>query len=138
MAHVTTTAMDLETTQPFGLSRGTRTSFATTSSSCARAGSSGAARRRPNPRFGEGREAGEELLAGLAPEIADAEGPAAVEAVCDRLAGPGGGEWPALRAGLSAAAWDLAGKQAGEPVWRMLGLERPGRAHVAHHRRRRA
>src|SRR5665647_2081563 len=32
---------------------------------------------------------------------------------------------PALRAGLSAAAWDLAGKQAGEPVWRMLGLERP-------------
>src|SRR5450759_2969298 len=33
--------------------------------------------------------------------------------------------WPALRAGLSAAAWDLAGKQAGEPVWRMLGLERP-------------
>jgi L-alanine-DL-glutamate epimerase-like enolase superfamily enzyme len=32
---------------------------------------------------------------------------------------------PALRAGLSAAAWDLAGKQAGEPVWRMLGLARP-------------
>jgi len=49
-----------------------------------------------------------------------------VEAFCDRLAGSGAAPaWPALRAGLSAAAWDLAGKQAGEPVWRMLGLARP-------------
>jgi L-alanine-DL-glutamate epimerase-like enolase superfamily enzyme len=63
-----------------------------------------------------------ELLAGLAPEIADLEGPAAVETCCEALAAQG---LPALRAGLSAAAWDLAGKQAGEPVWRMLGLARP-------------
>jgi L-alanine-DL-glutamate epimerase-like enolase superfamily enzyme len=50
-----------------------------------------------------------------------------VVALCDRLAADDGASaaWPALRAGLSAAAWDLAGKQAGEPVWRMLGLERP-------------
>ena len=63
-----------------------------------------------------------DLLADLAPEIADLQGPAGVEAFCETLEAAG---VPALRAGLSAAAWDLAGKQAGEPVWRMLGLARP-------------
>jgi L-alanine-DL-glutamate epimerase-like enolase superfamily enzyme len=125
VAHVTTTAVDLETRRPFGISRWTRTSFANYVVELREGGLVGRGEAAPKPRFGEGREAGEGLLADLAPEIADAEGPAAVEAVCDRLAGPAGAEWPALRAGLSAAAWDLAGKQAGEPVWRMLGLERP-------------
>ena len=63
-----------------------------------------------------------DLLADLAPDIADLEGPAGVEVFCEGLAAAG---VPALRAGLSAAAWDLAGQQAGEPVWRMLGLARP-------------
>lgn len=63
-----------------------------------------------------------DLLSDWAPEVADLEGPAGVEVYCESLAGAG---VPALRAGLSAAAWDLAGKQSGEPVWRMLGLARP-------------
>ena len=44
------------------------------------------------------------------------EGVAAVEAFCAAQHG-----FPALRGALSAAAWDLAGKQAGEPVWALLG-----------------
>ena len=76
----------------------------------------------PNARYGEDRVRDMDLLADLAPEIADLEGPAGVEVFCEGLAAAG---VPALRAGLSAAAWDLAGKQAGEPVWRMLGLARP-------------
>jgi L-alanine-DL-glutamate epimerase-like enolase superfamily enzyme len=84
----------------------------------------------PSPRFGESREEGKELIVSLAPDIADLNGPAAVEALCERLGGESGALRPALRAALSAAAWDLAGKQAGEPVWRMLGLERPS-AHTS-------
>lgn len=125
MPHVTTSGLDLKTARPFGPSRWMRTSFANYVVELREGGFVGRGEAAPSPRFGEGREQGEELLAGLAPEIADADGPAAVEAVCDRLAGPGGRQWPALRAGLSAAAWDLAGLQAGEPVWRMLGLQRP-------------
>jgi L-alanine-DL-glutamate epimerase-like enolase superfamily enzyme len=117
--------MDLRTARPFGISRGARTTFAGYVVELREGGLVGRGEAAPNVRFGEGREQGRELLAGMAPEIADADGPAAVEAVCDRLAGPRGEDWPALRAGLSAAAWDLAGKQAGEPVWRMLGLAQP-------------
>ena len=85
------------------------------------------------------------MLERLAPEIADLEGPVQVEGLCDALAdraeavaltrpaSPAGGEsaprplpaWPGLRAALSAAAWDLSGRQIGEPVWKMLGLARP-------------
>ena len=125
MAHPTTTALDLDTAEPFGLARGTRTTFGNYVVELREGGLIGRGEAAPNPRFGESRGEGERLLADLAPEVADAGGPAAVEAVCDRLAGPGGEDWPALRAALSAAAWDLAGRQAGEPVWRMLGLERP-------------
>ena len=91
-------------------------------SSCGRGTWSGMGESAPNARYGEERQRDLDLLADLAPEIADLEGPAAVEAYCESLAAQG---LPALRAGLSAAAWDLAGKQAGEPVWRMLGLARP-------------
>ena len=154
--------MDLRTAVPFGISRWTHSTFEnyvvtlrTPDDVC---GSGEAA---PNRRYGESRASGLALLERLAPEIADLEGPAAVEAFCDELAfsaeaaalagdaaalagdaaalageaaapageaaAPTGGvlPWPALRAALSAAAWDLAGKQAGEPVWRMLGLVRP-------------
>jgi len=133
--------IDLRTAVPFGISRWTHSTFEnyivtlrTPDDVC---GSGEAA---PNRRYGESRASGLALLERLAPEIADLEGPAAVEAFCDELAfsaeaaalaggmaAPTGGvlPWPALRAALSAAAWDLAGKQAGEPVWRMLGLVRP-------------
>jgi L-alanine-DL-glutamate epimerase-like enolase superfamily enzyme len=125
VAHASCTHLDLTTAAPFGISRWTRDRFANYVVELREGGLVGRGEAAPNPRYGESRDEGVALLADLAPEIADAQGPAGVEALCDRLAGPGGGALPALRAGLSAAAWDLAGRQAGEPVWRMLGLERP-------------
>jgi L-alanine-DL-glutamate epimerase-like enolase superfamily enzyme len=125
VTHPSYAELDLTTSVPFGISRWTRDSFANYVVELRAGGLVGRGEAAPNPRYAESREQGIELLSDLAPEIADAQGPAGIEALCDRLAGAGGGSWPALRAGLSAAAWDLAGKQAGEPVWRMLGLERP-------------
>lgn len=128
MAHASARELDLRTAVPFGISRWTHSEFADYVVELRAGEHVGRGEAAPNRRYGESREEGMAVLADLAPEIADLEGPAGVEALCDRLAadeGTAAPAWPALRAGLSAAAWDLAGKQAGEPVWRMLGLERP-------------
>ncbi len=126
MLHAAARPLDLHTAAPFGISRWKRATFANYTVELRAGGLVGRGEAAPNQRYGESRDEGVALLAGLAPEIADLEGPAAVEELCDRLAGEAAAPaWPALRAGLSAAAWDLAGKQAGEPVWRMLGLARP-------------
>ena len=127
MAHAAARELDLRTAAPFGISRWTHSEFANYVVELRAGEHVGRGEAAPNRRYGESREEGMAVLADLAPEIADLEGPAGVEALCDVLAGEAGAApaWPALRAGLSAAAWDLAGKQAGEPVWRMLGLERP-------------
>jgi L-alanine-DL-glutamate epimerase-like enolase superfamily enzyme len=53
--------------------------------------------------------------------VAHLQGPTAIE---DFAAGQAAA-LPALRAALSAAAWDRAGKQAGQPAWELLGLRRP-------------
>ena len=127
MPHASARELDLRTAAPFGISRWTHSEFADYVVELRAGEHVGRGEAAPNRRYGESREEGMAVLADLAPEIADLEGPAGVEALCDVLAGEAGAApaWPALRAGLSAAAWDLAGKQAGEPVWRMLGLERP-------------
>jgi L-Ala-D/L-Glu epimerase len=122
MLHVSTRPLDLRTAAPFGISRWTHSEFARFVVELREGGVVGRGEAAPNARYGEDRQKDSDLLAGLAPEIADLEGPAGVESYCEALAAEG---VPALRAGLSAAAWDLAGKQAGEPVWRMLGLARP-------------
>ena len=122
MAHVSTRAVDLHTAAPFGISRWTHSEFARFVVELREGDLVGFGEGAPNARYGEEREPDIALLTDFAPEIADLEGPAGVEAFCESLAAAG---VPALRAGLSAAAWDLAGKQAGEPVWRMLGLGRP-------------
>jgi len=122
MAHVSTRPLDLRTAAPFGISRWTHGEFARFVVELREGDVVGYGEAAPNARFGEDRRRDRDLLSDWAPEIADLEGPAGVEAYCESLAGAG---VPALRAGLSAAAWDLAGKQAGEPIWRMLGLARP-------------
>ncbi len=122
MAHVSTWAFDLRTASPFGISRWTHSEFARFVVELREGGLVGRGEAAPNERYGEECGRDMDLLADLAPEIADLQGPAGVEAFCETLEAAG---VPALRAGLSAAAWDLAGKQAGEPVWRMLGLARP-------------
>jgi L-alanine-DL-glutamate epimerase-like enolase superfamily enzyme len=128
IVHASARELDLRTAAPFGISRWTHSAFADYAVELRAGEHVGRGEAAPNRRYGESREEGMAVLADLAPEIADLEGPAGVEALCERLAAGEGATapaWPALRAGLSAAAWDLAGKQAGEPVWRMLGLERP-------------
>ena len=122
MAFVSTRAFDLRTAAPFGISRWTRSEFERFVVELRQGDLVGIGEGAPNARYGEDRERDMELLTDTAPEIADLEGPAGVEVFCESLAAAG---VPALRAGLSAAAWDLAGKQTGEPVWRMLGLARP-------------
>ena len=121
MAFVSTRAFDLRTAAPFGISRWTHSEFARFAVELRQGDLVGIGEGAPNARYGEDRDRDMELLNELAPEIADLEGPAGIEVYCESLAAG----MPALRAGLSAAAWDLAGKQAGEPVWRMLGLARP-------------
>ncbi len=128
MAHASARELDLRTAAPFGIARWTHSEFANYAVELRAGEHVGRGEAAPNRRYGESRAEGMAALVALAAEIADLEGPAGVEALCDRLASSDGAAapaWPALRAGLSAAAWDLAGKQAGEPVWRMLGLERP-------------
>jgi len=122
MAHVSIRPFDLRTASPFGISRWTHGDFARFVVELREGDVAGLGEAAPNARYGEDRQRDAELLTALAPEIADLQRAAGVEAFCEVLAAEG---VPALRAGLSAAAWDLAGKQAGEPVWRMLGLARP-------------
>ncbi len=127
MLHVATRPLDLRTATPFGISRWSHSEFANLVVELRDGDIVGYGEAAPNARYGESRDEDAQVAADLAPAVADLEGPAGVEGLCDRLAGEGGGgsALPALRAALSAAAWDLAGKRAGEPVWRMLGLERP-------------
>jgi L-alanine-DL-glutamate epimerase-like enolase superfamily enzyme len=126
MVHITTSALDLRTAAPFGIARGSHSAFANYVVELHDGDVVGHGEAAPNRRYGESRGEGTAALADLAPEIADLQGPADVEGFCDRLAGGAAiPAFPGMRAGLSAAAWDLAGKQAGEPVWRMLGLARP-------------
>lgn len=127
MLDVATRSLDLRTATPFGISRWSRSEFANLVVELRDGDVVGYGEAAPNARYGESRDEDVRFARDLAPGIADLEGPAAVEGLCDRLAGEAGGApaLPALRAALSAAAWDLAGKRAGEPVWRMLGLERP-------------
>jgi L-alanine-DL-glutamate epimerase-like enolase superfamily enzyme len=122
MAHVSARPFDLRMAAPFGSSCGTHRELERFVVEMRQGDLVGRGESAPHARCGEERQRDLDLLADLAPEIADLEGPAAVEMYCESLAAQG---LPALRAGLSAAAWDLAGKQAGEPVWRMLGLTRP-------------
>jgi len=122
--HVSAAPLDLRTRRPFGIARWTHDAFANFVVTLREGGLVGYGEAAPNARYGESRDDDLALLARLAPEIADLEGPAQVEAFCAGL-GEGGGAVPALRAALSAAAWDLAGKRAGEPVWRFFAPARP-------------
>lgn len=120
--HVHVHDLDLRTAQPFGISRWTHSAFANYVVELhGDDGGRGEGEAAPNARYGESRADGLAFLDAHAAELAALDGPAAVEAFCAEAAGSG----PALRAGLSAAAWDHAGKRVGEPVWKMLGLARP-------------
>jgi L-alanine-DL-glutamate epimerase-like enolase superfamily enzyme len=112
--------LDLATRAPFGISRWTHSEFADfVVSMTDEDGLTGLGEGAPNARYQESRDDDTVALEELSGALEAVDGVAAVEAFCGAQRG-----FPALRAALSAAAWDLAGKQAGEPVWQLLGLER--------------
>jgi L-Ala-D/L-Glu epimerase len=113
--------LDLATKAPFGISRWSHSEFADfVVTMTDGAGLTGFGEGAPNARYDETRDGDAAALEALAGALEAVEGVAAVEAFCAAQHG-----FPALRAALSAAAWDLAGKQAGEPVWALLGLDQP-------------
>ena len=120
MTQIDLIPLDLATRTPFGISRWSHSEFANLCVTMTdETGLTGYGEGAPNARYNETRDDDAAALIDLAGALEAVEGVAAVEAFC--AAQPG---FPALRDALSAAAWDLAGKQAVEPVWRLLGLER--------------
>lgn len=122
MAKLRYRLLDLETATPFGLSRWTNTLFRNFYLELVDdAGDVGRGEGAPNRRYGETRRDDAARLKEVGGIVTRLAGPAAVEDFADEQAAA----LPALRAALSAAAWDLAGKQTGQPVWQLLGFERP-------------
>jgi L-Ala-D/L-Glu epimerase len=113
--------LDLRTAAPFGISRWTHSAFANYVVELHDGELRGLGEAAPNRRYRESRADGLAYLDAHAGELESLDGPAAVEDYCADATGAG----PALRAALSAAVWDLAGQRVGEPVWKMLGLQRP-------------
>jgi len=112
--------LDLATRAPFGISRWSHSEFADfVVTMTDDDGLTGFGEGAPNARYQESRDDDAAALEELAGALEAVDGVAAVEAFCAAQRG-----FPALRGALSAAAWDLAGKQSGEPVWQLLGLER--------------
>src|SRR5665647_3850050 len=100
MPHASARELDLRTAAPFGISRWTHSEFADYVVELRAGEHVGRGEAAPNRRYGESREEGMAVLADLAPDIADLEGPAGVEALCDVLAGEAGAALrPARRAG---------------------------------------
>ena len=120
MAAIGFAPLDLATRAPFGISRWSHSRFADfVVTMTDDDGLTGFGEGAPNARYHESRDDDAVALEQLSGVLEAVDGAAAVEAFCAAQRG-----FPALRGALSAAAWDLAGKQAGEPVWRLLGLER--------------
>jgi L-alanine-DL-glutamate epimerase-like enolase superfamily enzyme len=83
-------------------------------------GVSGYGEAAPIDRYGETAESALAYVEGVAGDLGD--DPFALEEVLQRLPA----EQFAARAAIDAALHDLCGKLVGEPVWRLLGLERLG------------
>ena len=75
----------------------------------------------PSHYYGETPALAEEALRTWAPHLGD--DPFAFEAIERRLDAVLDGQ-RAARAGLESALWDLIGKRLGQPMWRLLGLDR--------------
>ncbi|MCB1163759.1 dipeptide epimerase [bacterium] len=125
-------ALELETTHPFVIARGGAQRFENLVLRIEADGLVGEGEGSATHYYGEtpaiARLALEKLLDGLADTLSEAVGAgldlARIAAVMDRadrvLA-----RNPAAKAALDGALWDLAGRQQGAPVWRLLGFGEP-------------
>ncbi len=112
--------MSLELAEPFTIARGTQDVAELVEVEIRREGVSGFGEAAPIERYGESAGSALAYAESSAGELGD--DPFAVEEVMRRLPAS---EY-AARAAIDAALHDLGGKLAGEPVWRLLGLERGG------------
>ena len=118
--------LDLHTHHPFIIARGGGSRFVTLRLQIEAGGLTGAGEGAPSPYYGESTEITEAALARLAAELPernlgdlDAEGIAAILAEAEVILGGNA----SAKAALDGALWDLLGKQRGEPVWRLIGME---------------
>ena len=112
--------VSLELVETFTIARGSQDTADVVEVEIRHGDVSGFGEAAPIDRYGESAESALAYVAGVAGELGD--DPFAVEEVMHRLPD----EQFAARAAIDAALHDLCGKLAGEPVWRLLGLERLG------------
>ena len=110
----------LELAETFVISRSARDSEDVVVVELRHSGVSGFGEGQPVDRYEEKAESAQAYVDGHAELLGD--DPFALEEVMERLPGR---EF-AARAALDAALHDLQGKLLGQPVWRLLGLRRPG------------
>src|SRR5918998_524562 len=108
--------------EPFVISRSVTTEAEVVEVELRFDGISGLGEAAPQDRYGESVESACAFLGEAGDLVGD--DPFALEAVERRLAGIPGET--AAKAALDAALHDLCGKLVGQPVWRLLGLDRAG------------
>src|SRR5215212_2716783 len=112
--------VDLKLTEPFVIARGTETEVEVVQVELASNGELGLGEAAPIERYDESAQSALAYVEGNADLVGD--DPFALDEIFERLPR----EQFAARAALDAALHDLCGKLVGLPVWRMLGLRRPG------------
>jgi L-alanine-DL-glutamate epimerase-like enolase superfamily enzyme len=112
--------VSLELPETFTIARGSQDAADVVEVEIRHEGASGYGEAAPIDRYGEFAESALAYAEGVSGELGD--DPFALEEVLERLPA----EQYAARAAIDAALHDLCGKLVGEPVWRLLGLERLG------------
>jgi L-alanine-DL-glutamate epimerase-like enolase superfamily enzyme len=112
--------VSLDLAETFTISRGSQDTADVVEVEIRHEGISGFGEAAPLDIYGESPESALAYADGVAGELGD--DPFALEEVMERLPA----EQFAARAAIDAALHDLCGKLVGEPVWRLLGLERSG------------
>ena len=110
----------LELAEPFTISRGTQETAEAVFVEIEHEGQRGYGEANPIDRYDQSAESALAYLEEHADELGD--DPWALDEIESRLPR----EQPAARAAINAALYDLQGKLAGVPVWRLLGLRRAG------------
>ncbi|MEO8290178.1 MAG: dipeptide epimerase [Gaiellaceae bacterium] len=108
--------------EPFSISRSTDEEVEEVFVEIEHDGLSGYGEGSPQDRYGESAASASAVFDGAEERLGD--DPFALEAIGRRLAEVPGEM--AAKAALDSALYDLCGKIAGQPVWRLLGLERAG------------
>lgn len=113
--------VELSTTVPFRISRGTTTTTENVVVALEHDGETGYGAAAPSRYYGETTESVEARLPALFEVVEAAGDPYAPRTIHDELCAVAA-DYPAARAAVDVALWDLAGKLLDAPVYRILGL----------------